>query len=53
MSLMYDAIQWYLLAAGLAAALVLVAGGLWWRGHRRTHTPPVYGPCRANVRRVL
>mgnify|MGYP001569119977 CR=1 FL=1 len=52
MSILFDAIQYYFLAAGVTAALVLVAGGLWWRGHRRTHTQPVYGPCRENVRRV-
>jgi len=49
MSLMVDAIQWYLLASGVASALVLLWG--WVRG-RRTHCQPVQGPFRANVRRV-
>ena len=31
MAILFDAIQYYLLAAGVTAALVLVAGWLWWR----------------------
>ena len=53
MSLLFDAIQWYLVASGVAGALVLIGGWLWQRGQRPTHPHAVYGPFRPNLRKIL
>lgn len=49
MDMIYDVLFYYLCTAGLASALLVLWG--WARG-RQTHTKPVYGPFRANVRRI-
>ena len=56
MSIMHDIIFYYLVASGVASALVLVLCGVGWACRRwvhHRHVQPVYGPFRPNLRKIV
>ena len=53
MNLLFDALQYYIIASAIGASLVLVAGWLWQQRTHPRHPQPVYGPFRPNVRKIL